>query len=171
MQQVLAVDGVLEEFLDPKECEALRSVFAGLYNLSEAEGTKTSVKDVVDLAIRSPSRYIMKPQREGGGNNIVGSELSRSLEEMTSSELSAYILMDRIFPPTTTSTLMRRGQSTTLSCVCELGIYGVYIGYGGEEGEVLNEEAGYLLRVKPTSSDEGGVAAGYAGLSAPHLVD
>jgi hypothetical protein len=33
-----------------------------------------------------------------------------------------------------------------------------------------NKYSGYLLRVKPQSSDEGGVAAGYSVLSAPALV-
>lgn len=34
----------------------------------------------------------------------------------------------------------------------------------------LNRYGGYLLRVKPALSDEGGVAAGYAVLSSPDLV-
>jgi len=35
----------------------------------------------------------------------------------------------------------------------------------------FNKYAGYLLRVKPSTSDEGGVAAGYSFLSSPSLVD
>ena len=34
----------------------------------------------------------------------------------------------------------------------------------------VNKYGGYLLRVKPALSDEGGVAAGYAVLSSPDLV-
>ena len=33
----------------------------------------------------------------------------------------------------------------------------------------VNKYGGYLLRVKPALSDEGGVAAGYAVLSSPDL--
>lgn len=35
----------------------------------------------------------------------------------------------------------------------------------------INRYGGYLLRVKPAVSDEGGVAAGYAVLSSPDLFD
>lgn len=36
--------------------------------------------------------------------------------------------------------------------------------------QYINRYGGYLLRVKPAISDEGGVAAGYAVLSSPKLV-
>jgi glutathione synthase len=36
---------------------------------------------------------------------------------------------------------------------------------------VLNRQAGHLLRTKSADSDEGGVAAGYAVLDSPFLVD
>jgi glutathione synthase len=144
-------------------------VFAGLYNLSAEEDNTCVLKSTIERAMSSPSSFLMKPQREGGGNNIVGADLSRSLQEMSPAELSAYILMDRIQSPSAMSTIVRCGQPSALLCTCELGIYGVYIGYGGEDGEILNDDAGYLLRVKPASSVEGGVAAGFAGLSAPHF--
>jgi len=47
-------------------------------------------------------------------------------------------------------------------------MYGVYL---SDNGVVrINEYAGYLLRVKPQNSDEGGVAAGFAVLGSPSLV-
>jgi hypothetical protein len=66
------------------------------------------------------------------------------------------------------------------SCICELGAFGVIIcdptsedqGTTVDVGyrEALNVGGGYLLRVKPVLSDEGGVAAGFAVLSSPRLV-
>jgi len=73
-------------------------------------------------------------------------------------------------------------------CLCELGVYGTFLrsgaravggvslpgtvdGDGEEEGVLINRAAGHLLRVKPANVDEGGVAAGYAVLSSPYLVD
>ena len=45
---------------------------------------------------------------------------------------------------------------------------------GAEQGEVdegvYNKYAGYLLRVKPIYSDEGGIASGYSVASSPSLV-
>jgi len=64
-----------------------------------------------------------------------------------------------------------------------LGIFGVYVAVSKGSNssnndsnndsnnikEEMNEYGGYLLRVKPAESDEGGVAAGYAVLSCPAL--
>ena len=38
------------------------------------------------------------------------------------------------------------------------------------EESYINKYGGFLLRVKPAVSDEGGVAAGYAVLSSPCLI-
>ena len=41
---------------------------------------------------------------------------------------------------------------------------------GEKEEVVYNKYAGYLLRVKPIYSDEGGIASGYSVASSPSLV-
>lgn len=74
-----------------------------------------------------PCKYVLKPQREGGGNNYYGEDVRLQLERLTAQERSAYILMDRINPPQYRNTLVRRGQSIKADVVCELGIYGVYL--------------------------------------------
>jgi glutathione synthase len=33
----------------------------------------------IDDAIKHPQRYVLKPQKEGGGNNIFGEEISEKL--------------------------------------------------------------------------------------------
>ena len=30
----------------------------------------------MEMAIRDPERFVLKPQREGGGNNVYGKEVS-----------------------------------------------------------------------------------------------
>lgn len=50
----------------------------------------------------------------------------------------------------------------------ELGIYGVFV--GNSTHVILNEAVGHLLRTKLSTSNEGGVAAGFAVLSSPLLV-
>ena len=53
-------------------------------------------------AIANPERFVLKPQREGGGNNVYGEDIKPFLENIESSqERNAYILMDRIQPPVT----------------------------------------------------------------------
>jgi glutathione synthase len=117
VQQALALPGVLEHFLltddlDESDLQSaqsdiklLRSVFAGLYSLDTVDGQDLSALKV--LAIASPDNYVLKPQREGGGNNLYGDEIVHALQTMTASELSAFILMERIRPPHQQAVLVR----------------------------------------------------------------
>ena len=64
---------------------------------------------------------------------------------------------------------VRDGEIFEGSAVYELGIYGIFL--GGGAGRVLhNTGYGHLLRTKLSTSNEGGVAAGFAVLSSPLLV-
>ena len=75
-------------------------------------------------------------------------------------DLSAYILMQRIFPPTNQTLCLRKGEMVALETLSELGIYGGYVRVG--EAVTRNAHGGHLLRTKAATSDEGGVAAGFA---------
>ncbi len=54
----------------------------------------------------------------------------------------------------------------------QVGYLLIVLGWGmsskGDE-EFINEDGGHLLRTKTASSDEGGVAAGFAVLDSPYL--
>ena len=53
-------------------------------------------------ALACPDKFVLKPQREGGGNNVYGEDIKPFLEKIRhSEERNAYILMDRIHPPVT----------------------------------------------------------------------
>ncbi|CAN4108692.1 unnamed protein product [Withania somnifera] len=164
IQQELAKPNVLERFMENKDDIAkLRKCFAGLWSLDESD----TVKD----AIERPGLYVMKPQREGGGNNIYGEDVREALlklqKEGTGSD-SAYILMQRIFPNVSHSILMREGIPHKEQTISELGIYGSYL---RNKTEVLiNQQSGYLMRTKVSTSNEGGVAAGFAVLDSIYLV-
>lgn len=96
VQQALAKPGILKRFLtDEEDITRVKEIFTGLYSLDKEEGGDK----VVDMVLKNPEGYVMKPQREGGGNNIYGSEIPEKLIEMSEEERSAYIVMDRIFPP------------------------------------------------------------------------
>lgn len=102
---------------------------------------------------------MLKPQREGGGNNFCKKEMVARLTNMSREELSAYILMERIIPKPLMATMIRLGRAVQCNTICELGVFGLVLRV--ENGELLmNEYGGYLLRVKPIEADEGGVAAG-----------
>ena len=65
--------------------------------------------------------------------------------------------------------MLRKGQLVQAESVSEVGVYGTLVRRGAEE--LLNREAGHLVRTKAVTSNEGGVAAGFAVLDSPFLVD
>ena len=167
IQQDLAGPGVLEKFMGD-DSNTLRQVFAGLWSLDDLSGTDHSASEAVRLAIDHPDGFVLKPQREGGGNNLYGAELSSRLLSPQGG-LSAFILMQKILPPPQKSVLVRNGQHQDADTVSELGIYGTFLRHGDDI--LLNEEVGHLVRTKRIDSNEGGVAAGFAVLDSPYLVD
>ena len=79
----------------------------------------------------NPEKYVLKPQREGGGNNIYGKDIVPFLSNLKDdNERNAYILMDRINPPITTNYVVRPGSSEAemVQVISELGIFGYTIG-------------------------------------------
>lgn len=164
IQQELAKPGILERFLDKNEDIAkVRRCFAGLWSLDDSE--------IIKDAIERPGLYVMKPQREGGGNNIYGDAVKKNLlrlQQEGNEENAAYILMQRIFPTISPSILMRDGVSYRDQTISELGVYGAYL--RNKTKVIKNDHCGYLMRTKVSSSDEGGVAAGFAVLDSLYLV-
>ena len=122
------------------------------------------------------SSYVLKPQREGGGNNIYRNDVRPFLQNLSEQQKRAYILMEIIEPPRLCNSILRNGKVESGEVIGELGVYGVCLWRNGKEtegkGEILeNWEAGYLLRTKGRDSDEGGVAAGFGAVDSCLLVD
>jgi glutathione synthase len=116
------------------------------------------------LAFRNPEGYVLKPQREGGGNNIYRSNITQFLRSLPDeSHYNAFILMELIQTPSFSNYIVREGKVTSARVISELGIYGVIL--WDDQGKILkNEDAGYLLRTKEKGTDEGGVAAGFGSI-------
>ncbi|KAK9766737.1 Glutathione synthetase [Basidiobolus ranarum] len=165
VQQVLAKPSLLERFVKDKTiAKRIRDSFAGLYPL---DGTPEG-RAAADMASNEPDRFVMKPQREGGGNNIYGQDIPDTLKNMSVEQQSAYILMDLIVPPTIENVVVRQGQLYDGKFVSELGVYGIWISDGSKV--LVNENAGHLLRTKLSDTKEGGVATGFAVIDSPLLV-
>lgn len=163
IQQELTKPGVLERFLHDKDAIAkVRESFAGLWSLENDGGDH-----ILEEAVANPEGFVLKPQREGGGNNIYGKDVATTIKKLNQEELAAYVLMQRIFPTVHDSYLVRDGVCRTSKIISELGIFGTYLRNG--EKEILNKQAGHLVRSKVSDSDEGGVAAGYGVLDSPYL--
>nr|XP_019533927.2 glutathione synthetase-like isoform X3 [Aedes albopictus] len=169
VQQALAKPEILKRFIaDAAKIDSIKDIFTGLYSLDKGEEGEQAVK----LALSNPERYVLKPQREGGGNNVYGSDIPGALEKMNEDERSAWILMERIFPPLSRGYMVRPGGKMPpgiVDLVSELGIFGAII--GTKDKILYNKQVGHMLRTKLSSANEGGVAAGLGALDSPYLID
>lgn len=181
IQQVLTDTNIpaLERFLPnatKEEITSLRSSFAPQYSMSDgpdSEGVRIALNP--DKA----ALHVLKPQREGGGNNIYRTNIPSFLKSISEKDYKQYILMELIQPPKDAKNTVLRSDGKVVSghVISELGIFGTAVwrhkvGEGREKLQMLqNEEGGYLLRTKARDSDEGGVAAGFSSLDSLVLFD
>ncbi|CAG8630882.1 6228_t:CDS:10, partial [Paraglomus occultum] len=151
-QQEIAKPGMIQRYIsDPIQVKKLYASFAELYPLDATPEGEAATK----LALEKPERFVMKPQREGGGNNIYTKDIPSTLARLSVSERSSYILMELIKPPPMKNTILREGELISGYMASELGIYGIFI--ATQDGKVLvNEPAGHLLRTKSADTNEGG---------------
>jgi glutathione synthase len=177
VQQVLATPDskYLERFIkNPVHAEALRQTFAPMYPMDQSEAGLEGRRLALDA--QSAKRFVLKPQREGGGNNIYRDAIPTFLRGKPEKEWEAYILMEMIEPPPQRNTILRNGKIESGGVICELGVYGVCLWehgtqpVDGNRGVIHNSLAGYLLRTKGDQSEEGGVAAGFGALDSLCLV-
>ncbi|CEP63995.1 glutathione synthase LALA0_S09e07250g [Lachancea lanzarotensis] len=157
IQQILTEDAILKQFIpNDNDREKLATSFVKLYPLDDSELGKQAKK----MALASPGRFVLKPQREGGGNNIYKSEIPVFLKSIDERDWSGYILMELIKPePTTQNIVIRGNENLREPILSELGIFGWVL--FDDKQLYFNEYAGWLLRSKSSTSDEGGVAAGF----------
>lgn len=173
VQQALARPGQVERFVKEEGVAAkLRACFAGLWSLDPTE-SDPDTSSAIAHARSACEGYVMKPQREGGGNNMYGQDIARALAGpgsggLKAEDLAGYILMERVWPVPAPAIFIRGTEHACAPALCELGIYGVFLGDGQQIK--VNKAAGHLLRTKVANSDEGGVAAGFAVLDTPYLI-
>ncbi|KAG5335614.1 GSHB synthetase, partial [Acromyrmex heyeri] len=173
VQQSLAQPIVLKKFLkDDAAIARVQEIFTGLYTLDfNDDGEKA-----VEMGINEPYKFVLKPQREGGGNNIYNESIKSWLNSMKESqERTAWILMDRLYPPLQKNYFVRAAEESSSEddidlsdVITELGIYGVIVGDSNEI--MLNKQVGHILRTKLSSEDEGGIVAGIGALDSPYLI-
>jgi glutathione synthase len=172
----------LANFLPESSAErlaALRSTFAPQYALDE-EGLSIALDPV------KARNYVLKPQREGGGNNIYRDHIPTFLKSISTSDYKQYVLMELIHPPKAAHNTVLRSDGEVVSgdVISELGIFGTCLwktpSFGSLENTtskvvrpniIHNKQGGYLLRTKASGSDEGGVAAGFSSLDSVLLYD
>ncbi|TRM62102.1 glutathione synthase [Schizophyllum amplum] len=179
VQEVLTQPGVLDRFLDDTtraSASEMRASWMGMWGLDvapdgltadTAPGEPHGVRRARELA----ARLVLKPQREGGGNNVYKEAIPAFLDTLPPTERAAWIAMELIEPPAGAGNYLVRsggGAAVRTEVVSELGIFGWSLFGGGKVEE--EREVGWLLRTKGKDSNEGGVAAGFSVLDSVLLV-
>lgn len=148
----------------------LQQTFTTMCSLDDGEDGEKAVQE----ALANPSEYVLKPQREGGGNNLYDEDIVHFFESnergLQRTDRTAFILMHRLRPPPVWNVPIR---PNTLSrpelCVSELGVFGAYVRCGTDM--IFNSCCGHLLRSKNAMCNEGGLMTGEAMLDNPCLVE
>lgn len=164
IQQVLTNEDVLKKFI-PDSHKDISDTFVKIYALDDSDQGKLAKK----LAFETPEKFVLKPQREGGGNNIYKEDIPGFLKSIDENSWGAYILMELINPPIHKNCILRNNEILNDGIMSELGIFGSAI-FNETNGDILyNEYSGFLLRSKLSTSNEGGVAAGFGCVDGVYL--
>uniref|UniRef100_A0A183C986 Glutathione synthetase n=1 Tax=Globodera pallida TaxID=36090 RepID=A0A183C986_GLOPA len=173
---VLARPGMVERFFSgPNEAHMaaqIRETFAGLWGF-EADQTKNN--ELIQMAIKNPERFVLKPIGEGCGAhfNYFDDDIPKKLVELSPTELTEFILMEKLKPKVYKNHLVRALRPTLFNTEVtpELGIYGSLIG-DMTTGQILyNKQEGYTFKTKLATENEGGICSGTGVVDAPFLVD
>ncbi|KAG9308820.1 glutathione synthase [Chiua virens] len=200
VQEALSQPGVVERFFPTPESGAsavaeLRETWMSMWALDTetAPVLSTSFPAVekstgepigTTLARRHADKLVLKPQREGGGNNIYKGDIPAFLDGLEEEERKAWIAMALIVPPAGIGSYLVRAVSggvgtarervVRAETISELGIFGWALFGKEDRKEMVCEErgdVGWLVRTKGVESNEGGVAAGFSVLDSVVLVD
>jgi len=176
VQQVLATPtsssnlSILTRFIEAEDpsIHGLEDTFTNIFPLDDTPAGQEARKLAIDP--EKCKGYVLKPQREGGGNNIYRSAIPPFLKSLPETHWKSFILMEIIIPPPVQNIILRNGALEQGGVICELGVYGTCLWDQATKEILHNEEAGYLLRTKGDKSEEGGVAAGFGSMDSCRLV-
>ncbi|KAI0780868.1 glutathione synthase [Trametes elegans] len=172
VQEILTNPEVHGLFFDRRGVETaddaeVRASWMGMWGLDETGG--------VERARERAQHLVLKPQRDGGGNNIYKEDIPPFLDALPAEERAGWIAMELIQTPEGLGNyLVRAGSGTEgvvkAEVVSELGIFSWAL-FGGPKNTIEQKQVGWLLRTKGKESNEGGIAAGFSVLDSVVLVD
>lgn len=165
IQQVLANIEVLQGFVDAAEAGQLLDTMVVMAPVDGPLQGSTARQ----VALSDPEAWVLKPSREGGGNNYFGQEMVQHLRDLSPEKAQAFILMEAIQQEPFRGIRLVNEEVHDSPCVTELGHFS-YALYENDE-LVFEDVEGYLLRTKDVANREGLVLGGYSFLDAVALED
>ncbi|WP_413113268.1 glutathione synthase [Thaumasiovibrio sp. DFM-14] len=150
-------------------------------SLEEAQLVKSVLADMKPISAQTiawfnssanKDEWVLKNQGEGGGHCVFGEQISETLASLKPQEYDAWALMQRLYPHErdTPTIAVRDGKQTLVDdLVSEIGLFTAH--YQGDPVTELGGYAGYLIRSKPASENEGGIHSGQGILDSLVLMD
>ena len=161
IQEVLSKEKNWEKLLGTSDFDNIKGLFKNqMWGFEEID---TETKAIIADAKANPDTYVLKTQREGGGNNYFGDDIPYVLEK--TEELMNYSLMKKIYPQEFEGTFLRNNKVYQGKCVSEIGIFGTLLVKTSQDDSrevLINKGNGFLMRTKGSNTNEGGVYGGFA---------
>jgi glutathione synthase len=144
--------------------------FGGIYYIRDMNDE--AKKELFSKIKSDPTKYILKPMREGGGNNIYGDKLTQLIPEEGNEPgdlLKISVIVDKIDSAVHESIVLRNEKISVQNSISEFSIYGIVL--SNENIFILNKSTSFLVRTKNKDEIEGGIMEGAGAVDLPCLVD
>ena len=150
------------------EYRASLASFCGIWTIEDFSRDKGKMLEFI-LSRGGFGKFVLKPQREGGANNLFNSQIKAAVEELTVEELGAFILMEKIQAKTNTNIHCDWKELKVRDSIDEIGLFHFSLWKDG--CEVSQAAGGSLIRTKLSEFEEGGVSMGYAVINSIDLTE
>lgn len=149
----------------------LMSNFAQIIDYNELNETQQN--DILEKLEKQSDNYLIKPMKEGGGNNYNYDEVRKIAERKDLDILHKSIIMERIFPPVSINYVLKGNTVVQENVITEVGIYSYILSdcRGSKITEIANHTFGALFRTKFQFESEGGISYGASYANYGYLVE
>ena len=165
--QFVRSDSALKKYKDSLRTMPLIDRLLGT-TVHQIDPHHSDSRDVVRKAMNCSEDWVLKPQREGGGNNLFGKELREALGSIsTAKEYYTLMRMIKSKPRGPRDYVFKSGAQQRDSGISELGIFTTLF-VDQDDDDEKNSIGGVFCRTKLPVCLEGGVCSGNGFLDVPY---
>ena len=111
IQQVLTKPKIISKFVSQDIAKIILKTFVKMYSLDEILVNSEGRIKASEFAYKHHNSFVLKPQREGGGNNFFGVDIKKLISEIKDKELNTYVLMEKIRAKTHSAILIVKNNA------------------------------------------------------------
>ena len=144
--------------------------FGGIYNIRDM--SENEIKELFNKIRNEPEKYILKPMKEGGGNNITGDKLKELIPEKDSEIndlIKNSVIVEKIESYGHEGLIIRNEKLNLQNSISEYSIYGIVL--ADINNLIINKSVSFLVRTKNKENIEGGIIEGAGAIDIPCLLD